>query len=355
VSAFSLPFIVGNKLYEDHQHWPVMTRDDLKAIVTTDGTYTPAQRVDQFWPVALTLDQMIALAWRVKRWKLTGSYSAAVTGFTYPHGDASGGAVTVTLDDPMPDEIVASVDSTGTVVYPVIEPMLVSAPIFSPTYYTPAGKKYAGDLPYSFLANLGLGSFMSAFNLVDLFFQCRHTQTISDTYYLTPTPRTGTVIPPQTATNVLTNSGVTIFRRGHDWESFYTDMVFRGSRGFDVVIYDPATKLFSPYISAGFTASHFFGVPSDEGDMVAAFCRNCPVTKTPNGTLTIDPVVAGSFDISLFTSGSYGHSDIFSESDSSTGSASFNLVAVEFFPYQNSLGQPVYDTATGAQIHDPFA
>ena len=35
--------------------------------------------------------------------------------------------------------------------------------------------------------------------------------------------------------------------------------------------------------------------------------------------------------------------------------AALTLTATKFFPFQNRLGQPVYDTATGAQINDPFS
>jgi hypothetical protein len=31
------------------------------------------------------------------------------------------------------------------------------------------------------------------------------------------------------------------------------------------------------------------------------------------------------------------------------------LTAAEYWPYANSLGLPVYDTATGAQLVDPFS
>ena len=34
---------------------------------------------------------------------------------------------------------------------------------------------------------------------------------------------------------------------------------------------------------------------------------------------------------------------------------SINMKATKFFPFQNRLGQPVYDTSSGSQINDPFA
>ncbi len=65
------------------------------------------------------------------------------------------------------------------------------------------------------------------------------------------------------------------------------------------------------------------------------------VGNAGNGTLVIDGV-----SIPMYHPDAIG---------ASLFSANLTLTPTEFWAFKNRLGQPIYDTATGAQINDPFA
>lgn len=74
-----------------------------------------------------------------------------------------------------------------------------------------------------------------------------------------------------------------------------------------------------------------------------------------NGTLTVDPVVATSFTLPVKIDGFYvGSGTGISNTVTSAGIA-LTMTADQFWPFANSVGDPVWDGATGAQINDPFS
>lgn len=71
-------YVAGNTKGRDHIQWPTATRTQLddpgSAPSAILGVLSEDQR-DQFWPVDVTLLQIMALCWKVRRWTLDGACS----------------------------------------------------------------------------------------------------------------------------------------------------------------------------------------------------------------------------------------------------------------------------------------
>jgi hypothetical protein len=112
-----------------------------------------------------------------------------------------------------------------------------------------------------------------------------------------------------------------------------------------VQYFDSTTKLFSPSLIFEAILSFFdhsswsFLVENRAGLAVA-------------GSLTINPLIAPSL-VSPVRGNLQSASATLNNSQS--GGLAMTMTATEFWPFKNRLGQPVYDTATGAQVNDPFA
>lgn len=76
-----------------------------------------------------------------------------------------------------------------------------------------------------------------------------------------------------------------------------------------------------------------------------------------SGFFTIDPVIAPSFHTPMrltVTGGTVSPGEV-QDSFSGSGTCSFSAVASRFWPFANSNGDPIYDETTGAQLRDPFS
>jgi hypothetical protein len=82
------------------------------------------------------------------------------------------------------------------------------------------------------------------------------------------------------------------------------------------------------------------GVTSNTGGLPVGF------HTIPSPALVIDPVVVPSFTIPMFAL-TFTITPI-------SSALSLRLTATEFWPYADSNGNPIYDTATGAQLTDPL-
>lgn len=125
------------------------------------------------------------------------------------------------------------------------------------------------------------------------------------------------------------------------------------------VLWDPSTNTFGlpavgmgnlikPTVTALITiAAGVFRNPVTVTSGTGAFFIQGP------GTLTVKSLVASDFVIPMQVSSRLNGMD---PASTSTGSATcaLTLEAVEFWPYADSQGLPVYDTATGAQLRNPF-
>lgn len=188
--SFRVGYPVGNTKDRDVLQWPTLLRGELVEFMTANN---PGDDVGVLWPVSITLTQILALAWRVRTWRLTGSF-----GVTAGH---DGGPSH--LFAPQQASVVASIQACDINVFGITDELgLISDGSPSP-------------LGFVGLRNAGIGRF----NPISFTFEAQDD--------LDPG------FPTQSGTN--TNATLNIF--------------LNGGNGYEAVIYDPGTKKFSPYIA----------------------------------------------------------------------------------------------------------
>jgi hypothetical protein len=108
------------------------------------------------------------------------------------------------------------------------------------------------------------------------------------------------------------------------------------------VYFDSTAKLFYPFFNFQFRSNlhgpFFF-------DSLLTSHQKTSLSDPSVGSLTIMGVNLPLYFFDTTLSPHYTASGI---------SASFTLDPLEYWPFANRLGQPVFDTSTGAQINDPF-
>lgn len=288
MASFRVPLTVGGKIVRHHQMWPTWLRADL---VTFMAANHPGDDVGHLWRPNIALEQLLALSWRVRRWRLTGTFSVVAGNNSIPPGSQASMAGAIVAAD------IQIFRSDNTPIQNEVELIRSAAPV-PRIWATPR--------------NGGIGTF----NPVSFTFSAKDD---FDPFF-----------PPQSGTNTMPE-GIAIFRNGQI--------------GYDAVIWDPTTKKFNPYLTVTLGGANilFYGV------------NVCPPSKTSNGTLTITPGVAPAFTVPLLSSGTYNPGGSPPSGNFSSGGATLALAAVKFWPYVNRLGDPVYNEDTGAQINDPNA
>ena len=312
MSAFRIPYGVGNILGRDHSQWPTIVRSQIP-----DLTFTPdLTTYDNIWPVDITLAQLMALSWRVKKWSLAGTASASLS---YANGGSISASVSASI--PATDCVTLKFDPILGVVAATKELDLIGT-LFSYGYRTSA---------YTSLGNYTIGP-------------------VDGSGVFTP------VVAPWSSSYT-------------DGSGTYTDSgntsLGTGILGLWPTLYDPVTKLFSPSFNdvGAFDINAHAAPVSGVAFVFGLAFRRSPITvasmigpgalEAP-GTFTVISHIAPDFVVPLQLGWHLVFEGIGSTS-SGSGSGAFTLEATEFWPYQNSLGQPVYDVTTGAQINDPFA
>jgi hypothetical protein len=279
-------YMVGDTKGRDHQMFPTILRSEILAKLGPD---TNSQQ-DSIWPVDISLAQIMALFWRVRKWSLTGSMSGSCTQDFYSESATATIAATDLFPlkyDPIAGTITAITKEADLLYY-----------AFGPWggYY---GLQFAGiGAPYDPATEIG---------------GITSSWSISGTY---------------------SDSG-----------SCQVDLSFPSN----LLLFDPVTKLFSlPFKPTGNPGGFgWFTWNSGYARLVSTFSR-----VGTSGGITIKPMIAPDFDVPM---------DAIITllppvgTDSAAATCAFTLQATEFWAYQNSLGQPVYDTSSGAQINDPFA
>lgn len=309
----NVPYGVGGSdARRDHIYLPKLTRSQMEAIVNVED---PGLDTDAAWAVELSLAQMLAIFWRVRKWRWSGTWSATATADDGPQvGKTSSMSSTIT-QTPTPSVLVREGGvAGGTLIIPPNDKefLLVSHNINS--LRTPP--RYGTDLPYSTLRSFG------------------PTDTANPGINMSYTA-------DDNSTDVTPPGHIT----GND--AFTSAFSMNGfAKGVDIVVWTGAK--FVPYANLGSMARTTFHL--------VAGARTTPPPSVPvvgTGTITVDPVIAPSFDLSVYLTA------IFTGASSATASASltFSLTAIEFHPFVNRLGQAIYDTSTGAQVSgvDPFA
>lgn len=91
-------YVAGNTRGRDHLTGITLLRTEIEQYVDAESL----ANADQIWPVDVTLTQAMAVAWRVKKWKLTGTCSVEETqtnaGFSPIHAV---GSATIEADMPL--------------------------------------------------------------------------------------------------------------------------------------------------------------------------------------------------------------------------------------------------------------
>lgn len=320
--AYAVPYLVGVPIHRSHQYWPTIQLAEIPSLVPAPdpGLY------DEIWEVEIAFAQLEALSWRVKKWILSGSIEVDMT---YVHGTDTfvrhGEALIADTD------IHALKYDAGTNTYKKAtnENDLVYK---SFTF----GFKMSA---FKVLGNEGLGGPDDDLPLSEW------EVTGTDSFFSGPpspiTPRSGT-----RAVNIKIGSQFPY-------------------------LYNTVTKLFTPTMT-GFSAAPIVG---SIGSLIPAvafgndFFVSVGFDRTPvsvNATtapallkdpvdMTIKPFIAADFVVPMQMAWRlFGVTPGATETGAGTGS--FTLQAAEFWPYSNSLGEPIFDVTTGAATgNDPLA
>lgn len=259
------------------------------------------QEKDELWPVDLTFDQMFAICWRVKKWRLNGSVAFSETRGT----DSASSAAD--LDE---TEVCALYDTESeSGIEATRERNLVSR-VFNDTYRALVNSGF-GFRPneiavsnWATSANFGVGSWSGS----------------------TPSSPPS---PPALSFSMLGN----------------------------YVLYDPETHLFSPpfnglgpLIPQEFAGNPLFG-SADFDRNPETVSGGAILLKTP-GTLTVTTGITSSFQVPIQISWRF---DGGGTGTSGSGSGDFTLEAAEYWPYENSTHSPVWDSVSGGPLVDPFS
>lgn len=320
--SFLVPYPVGNRAGVDHTFWPAISRAEFVAkFVAVGFTTNQAKRItDRLCPVPVTLDQLMAMAWRVREWTV----DASTFDYTGLGRVQTPGADFWTLHADIPEISVTMKRVKSPPDIPPLRDVTDEQDILGP----------ATD------ADLGLGG-------IDPWKTLRNAGVLGQT-------EPGEVSASSDATPPYAFSG--------------------GSAGAGMlgnyVIYDPDPGMFYPPISV----SGFFSVLTDTGTGqttgVQAQYYALPVTPTAppdpappggiagdvqQGTLTISGIGADIvIPLGMFGEGA-GSAPPIGFPDGGSGSIDIAMAPVAWWPYKNSVGLPVYDAATGAQLVDPFS
>lgn len=316
MSAWNVPYLVGDKVNRDHQYWPVVSPAEFLSFAGAPPRLA-----------GITRDTLLAMTWRVKTWELSGHVSATVPASPNGAGGYPGLPVTFDWDLPTTDELSVPLRYSLAVAAKEVD---IIADAFLPYTGIPEKDKFFG------LRNRGFSlDFSSGVPPVSI--------TVSGPnagYYLGYTglsnPFNAFMAPPSYISIFLTDIvGGTV-----------PPTVYKGR---EFVVYDSTAGLFYPFTDF---KGLILGGGGTNGQGIEFY-----VDPTGLGNLNIDPLVTPAMDLPMKVDGSLVNAFVAHPfpDPTSFGIAEFQMTATEFWPYTNTLGQPVYDTSTGALLHDPFA
>lgn len=284
-------YIAGNTAGRDHLGWPTVLPSEL-----VDYGLDPAAE-EVIWPIGVTLDQAMAWAWRVKKWKLTGTCEVQETAGIF---NASGSAA---IDSDLEMRNNGGLPATR-------EQDIVSIDV----------------TPFHALGNFGTvataGTDCSTWEIVGALTQ-NGVRKVGD-FSAPANSETGLSTP--------INSFVL----------FDNDQFFPSFGGPGTLIGGAVTD-----ILFALATSHRNPVTLLSG------AGGAPLLKAP-GVMTVIPHVASSFDVPMQLAWRFTGQDA-GDAFSGTGDLVLQLEAVEFWPYANSQSLPVYDTENGSTLRSPFS
>lgn len=289
-------YLVGDTKFRDHLTGFTLLREEIEQYFGADSVTL----ADELWPVDVTLKQAMAISWRVKKWKLTGSCSISET--TTDEGFGSQSAIGSAIID--------------------ADVVLFAAPDNHIATRERDIVSYAPGPPFNPLSNFGSSS-------------------ITDEPISTWSTHVTGTSDPYTA---IRNTGV-------------------GGTGFSIStgasLWIPDTKKFSPNISG--PGKIIGSTPiGPEAFLASAAPNRNPITLLSGigtafmafpGTLTVVSKVAPDFIIPMqlaWRRTGQAVTTVFSGS----GTLELTLEAREFWPHQNLRGEDVYNIMTGEQEAD---
>lgn len=344
----NVPYLIGNKYLRDHQYWPTVTRAEYLAL----NGYPPNspignRNIDLAYPIGVNLDTIQALMWKVKEWSIDPTSMA----LQFMAEDAP----VVSADD------LAIINQATSFPGFKFERLRLIPPNGSTTENIPNEGAILADW---------------------------RNQPLVDDYW--PPART---IPRW---KTLRNQGHFGFNVEADctWDGFFSAPIglsgppitdynhtkfspasesgtggrLRFSMSSGYVIYNSTTQLFYPRIEVTAVAP----IPSlTILQRISKTMQSLPVVQTVDpvsvgefpeihtGTVTF-VIGATSFDIPVGYRDLNANPYVLHDPEQTvertiTGSLDITVTATKFWPYSNTLGQPVYDATTGAQINNPFA
>lgn len=291
-----LRYPVGNTNGRDHIYYPILTPAEALA-----NSLSP-----RF--LSVNLATMMALAWRVKTWRIAAFDVAATLHGDFPEAGGGGGST---------DEIITTAFTV-------------------PQFDIPNGAVLERGLINTFFLTFGSGT---RGGLRNAGWSGNSGSTVSETTTITfnSTPPEDFDPPSGSASGTFDSVGAA------------GSTVQIGTGGFNGVFFDPVTKLFYPEINFGSSIIlHYGGALSFSGSV--------DQVSSSGGFLTVDPVVVPTFQLPLQIAGHINpFRGMFAPTDITSAGISPVMTAQEFWPYANSVGDPIYDTADGSVINDPFS
>lgn len=299
---------VGNTIDRDHINWPTLLRSEIATVI---GALTTDEK-DRKWPVDVTLAQVMALCWRVKKWKFNGAVSVAMD---YSFSGTSFSTVATSS--------IADCDlyplNGNTFAAPTREQDLV-------------GVQFSNAYPkYQALVNGGIGAPDGSAPI--------SAWTVNST---------GDIVVNESGSTPASGVGA------------LAPAIFG-----DFVLYDDGTKLFAPPFSGvgALVPNSPTPSPSPFFSLSIGFNRNPSTVSSGTGplllkapaTLTIIPHITDSFDVPMELQWRLVGEDPGSVVSGGIGTGTFILEATEFWPYENSLHLPVWNSADGSSVNDPFS
>lgn len=303
-------YIAGNTVGRSHINWPTIIALERESVALVDPL-----NFDTTWPVDITLAQAMALAWRVKKWRLSGTWE-----------------MNLSYEETL---FATNLSASGEFDADFSEiPLLTDSSTEATREADIVGKVFFQS-PYAALVSQGFGRLEG--------------QEIVSNWENEGSYGFGS--PPDPGDTSFSRSGST--PQGTDGK-----LSFSFTAGFWV--FDPNTGLFSPPFGVigrviddpGIPA--FFGAIEFHRNPVTELSGTGPTVIKAPGTMTVKPGIAGDFVIPLQLGWRLAGEAV-SSSSSGTGSAEFELEAIEFWPFANSENLPVYDSSTGAELRSPFS
>lgn len=340
MSNFNVPYLVGNTFGRDYQMWPTLLRSEFLTLLGGD-TVDTRRIADVERPLGIPLDAMQMLSWRVKEWQIPAtSFAAAGIRFDLPgSGCGFDNAVHFTLAGNTPAfnfQIHRKIPTS-----PGFRNVTDEKDILGPWDDQPL----RNDFFYPGGLNPPIPIWKTLRNAGSTAEADRDLITIAETLI---EPYNHSLFSPRTSVDFDENFTLFEFLRNY-------------------VIYDPDEKKFYPPINLNYTDNF----PAAGTSMWEAFLIPSVRHETPEfpdvsyGTLTINFGMSGVSSVTV-PLGRLGDRQLTaaeildgctipgSPDRGPAGGMDIVMNAISFWPFQNSLGQAVYDATDGHQIANPF-